>query len=181
MPPANDAPFIAEMLSRHGAALELYAAQWTGALGTSAAEDCVQEALVELAGLAARPENAKAWLYRVVRNRALNMVRSAQRRAGHEQWAARLRSDNGSGGSEAEAIEIADALGTLDDEIREVIVLRVWGRLTWEETAAVTGGSSSTMQRRYAEGLAALREIWETPSCPTKTDRHTNSSTSRPG
>ena len=181
MPPANDAPFIAEMLSRHGAALELYAAQWTGALGTSAAEDCVQEALVELAGLAARPENAKAWLYRVVRNRALNMVRSAQRRAGHEQWAARLRSDNGSGGSEAEAIEIADALGTLDDEIREVIVLRVWGRLTWEETAAVTGGSSSTMQRRYAEGLAALREIWETPSCPTKKDRHTNSSTSRPG
>lgn len=176
MPPPCDAAFIAEMLTCHGAALELYAAQWT-----RGAEDCVQEALVELAGLAARPENAKAWLYRVVRNRALNMARSAKRRTGHEQWAARLRPDNGSAGLETEAIEIADALGTLDDEIREVIVLRVWGRLTWEETAAVTGGSASTMQRRYAEGLGRLREIWETEPCPTKTDHHTNSSTSRPG
>lgn len=181
MPPACDAAFIAEMLTCHGAALELYAAQWIGAMGTGAAEDCVQEALVELAGLSARPENAKAWLYRVVRNRALNMARSAKRRAGHEQWAARLRPGEGANNSETEAIEIADALGTLDDEIREVIVLRVWGRLTWEETAAVTGGSASTMQRRYAEGLGRLREIWETEPCPTKTDHHANSSTSRPG
>lgn len=176
MPPPSDAAFIAEMLNRYGAALELYAAQWT-----RTAEDCVQEALVELAGLAVKPENAKAWLYRVVRNRALNMARSAKRRAGHEQWAARLRSRNGSGYSESEAIEIADALATLDDEIREVIVLRIWGRLTWEETAAVTGGSSSTMQRRYAEGLGRLREIWETQSCPTKTECRTSSSTLKPG
>ena len=82
MPPPSDAAFIAEMLNRHGAALELYAAQWTNAAG-----DCVQEALVELAGLAVKPENPKAWLYRVVRNRALNTARSARRRAGHEQWA----------------------------------------------------------------------------------------------
>ena len=66
---------LAELLDRHAAALALYAAQWT-----SAADDCVQEALVELARQASGPDNPVAWLYRVVRNRALNAARSARRR-----------------------------------------------------------------------------------------------------
>ena len=85
-----DAALIAEMLSCHGAALELYASQWT-----AAADDCVQEALIELARQSAAPDNPRAWLYRVVRNRALNTARAAQRRTGHERIAGRLRLQGG--------------------------------------------------------------------------------------
>ena len=45
------------------------------------------------------------------------------------------------------------AVAALPDELREAIVLRVWGQLTWNEVAAVTGMSSTSMQRRYASGL----------------------------
>ena len=158
MPQPDGATLIARMLNEHGAALALYASQWT-----SAAEDCVQEALIELARQATPPANPKAWLYRVVRNRAHNAARAARRRARHEDWATRLRPTT----ADAVEIELTDALATLTNEIREVIVLRIWGRLTWEELADVAGGSSTTMQRRFAEGLRTLKQIWETEPCRT--------------
>ena len=95
------------------------------------------------------------------------MARSATRRTSHEQLAARLqaRSDTG-----VDTAEISDAVATLPQEIREAVVLRVWGELTWEESAAVAGASSSTMQRRYTAGLHSLRRIWETEPCRTNND-----------
>lgn len=165
MPHSDAAALIGKMLSRHGAALELYAAQWTGA-----AEDCVQEALLELARLPAKPANPRAWLYRVVRNRALNMARSARRRMTHESLASRLQAKRN---ASVDVLEIADAVASLPDEIREAVVLRVWGALTWEELAVVTGKSSATMQRRYLEGLRALRRIWGTTPCRSKTNCRT--------
>jgi RNA polymerase sigma-70 factor (ECF subfamily) len=53
---AVDAELLGRMLDEHGPALALYAAQWT-----EAAEDCVQEALVELARQPAVPERVVAW------------------------------------------------------------------------------------------------------------------------
>jgi len=75
-----NARLIAQLLQQHGEALQRYAAQWT-----VTPEDCVQEAIVKLAGLDALPESPAAWLYRVVRNDALNRGRGERRRAAHEQ------------------------------------------------------------------------------------------------
>ncbi|MDC0937125.1 RNA polymerase sigma factor [Pirellulales bacterium] len=157
-----DAALISDMLRRHGAELELYAAQWT-----QAADDCVQEALMELARQPTAPKNPRAWLYRVVRNRALNYARAAGRRAEHEQFAIRLRPINDAA---ATAEDVADALATLPADCREIIVLRVWGQLSWREVAEVTGLSSSTAERKYQTGLETLRKIWEIEPCPTTTD-----------
>ena len=76
---------IATLLDEHAGALALYASQWA-----QSPDDCVQEAFVELAGQTACPENPVAWLYRVVRNRAINELRSRQRRNNREKTAARL-------------------------------------------------------------------------------------------
>jgi len=161
--PSVDAALIAEMFDRHAAALALYAGQWT-----SAADDCVQEALVELARQPAPPDNPAAWLYRVVRNRALNASRAARRRSAHEQAAAGSRGEHRScdGGPAARA-ELADALSTLGATAREIVVLRVWGGLAWEEIAQLVGGSKSTAQRHYIQALGQLRKLWEPESCPT--------------
>lgn len=166
MPHPEDAALIARMLSDHGAALEVYAAQWT-----ETAEDCVQEALLDLASLPAQPANPRAWLYRAVRNRALNMARSANRRATHEQLAARLQAK---GITRVDVVEITDAIAALPDEVREAVVLRIWGKLTWEELGDVTGRSSTTMQRRYIDGLRALQKIWGIEPCRSKTDCRTS-------
>jgi RNA polymerase sigma-70 factor (ECF subfamily) len=43
---------------------------------------------------------------------------------------------------------------------REVIILRVWGQLTFEEVASIVGVSPNTAASRYRYGLAKLSEIW---------------------
>ena len=77
---------LAELVDAHAAALELYAARWA-----AAPEDCVQEAFVELARQPEEPERVRAWLFRVVKNRALNALRGRRRRREREEAAARLR------------------------------------------------------------------------------------------
>ena len=64
---------LGRLLDAHGAALELYAAQWT-----DAAADIVQEAFVELIRRNRVPDRTVPWLYRVVRNRAINAARAAK-------------------------------------------------------------------------------------------------------
>jgi len=64
--------------------------------------------------------------------------------------------------------ELAAALESLPDEIRETVVVRIWGGLNFEQIAALAGCSTSTAHRRYEAGLIALRERLQL-SCPTNT------------
>lgn len=146
------------LLDEHGGALALFAAQWT-----ENADDCVQEALIELAAQQRLPASPIAWLYRVVRNRAISHFRSTRRRERREQLALRLRPRAAPGRestapAEPESEQLASALAALPDEIREVIVARTWGELNFEQIAELTGCSTSTAHRRYEAGLTALRE-----------------------
>lgn len=152
---AADPDFLGRLLSEQGGALALYARQWT-----DAADDCVQEALVELVCQPVLPANVPAWLFRVVRNRAISRARASNRRKKHEAQAAAERSLVESAGRTTEwsAEEVSAALDQLDDELREVVVLRIWGNQTYDTIADLVGSSSSTAHRRYELGLQAIRE-----------------------
>lgn len=162
MPRPVDHLLIAELLARHGAALALYARQWT-----VDADDCVQEALIELAGQRTAPDNPTAWLYRVVRNRALNAARGKRRRSEREQAVAERRRAS-TGPTPADAVEIEELLARLPCVDREIVVLRVWGQLSWQEIAELVGSSKSSVHRDYAAALARLREMGEPKPCPKK-------------
>jgi RNA polymerase sigma-70 factor (ECF subfamily) len=54
-----------------------------------------------------------------------------------------------------EAIE--EALLRLSDEQREVVVMRIWGELTFPQIGEVLSVSSSTADTRYRSGLKKLR------------------------
>ena len=69
-----DPNLLEELMRKHGAALELFAGQWT-----TMPEDCVQEAFLQLVREPKTPDRPLAWLYRVVRNRAISWRRSATR------------------------------------------------------------------------------------------------------
>src|SRR2546429_3280396 len=79
-----DAHLLARLIDAHAAALVLYARQWC-----AAPEDVVQEAFVKLCTLEPPPRDAVAWLYRVVRNAALDVGKSARRRQRREAAVAR--------------------------------------------------------------------------------------------
>src|SRR6476646_3663087 len=130
-----DAEQLGRLLDEHGSALALYAAQWT-----DAADDCVQEALVELAKQRKSPEHVVAWLYRVVKHRALNAARGDRRRRERETRAMAERfpaSEQSAGFGRDEGIAATEALVQLYLEQRELVVMRIWGNLTFEEIGAV--------------------------------------------
>ena len=77
-----DCALIERLLARHAAPLELYARGFC-----DGAEDVVQEAFFQLAQLEHCPVDPVAWLYRVVRYRAIDALRKGQRRNHHEMAA----------------------------------------------------------------------------------------------
>ena len=155
---------LASLFDAHAASLALYARQWC-----DGPEDIVQEAFVKLARRRPPPDRAVPWLYRVVRNGAIEASRGDRRRrrreslaSGRETWFA----------SADERIDAADAtrlLAELEPEVREVIVARVWGGLTFDEIARLQGCSLTTAHRRYQSGLARLHERLEQVWTPLKT------------
>jgi RNA polymerase sigma-70 factor (ECF subfamily) len=150
-----DAASLGRLLDRHGPALTLYARQWT-----ESPEDIVQEAFVKLVQQRQTPEQVVPWLFRVVRNAALTAARARRRRERHETHAA-SQTPSWFAPSEGEGLDAeaaARALEALPLEERETIVAHLWGGLSFEEVAVLTGTSSSTAHRRYAAGLASLRE-----------------------
>jgi RNA polymerase sigma-70 factor (ECF subfamily) len=156
---------LGSLLARHAAALRLFAAQYLRGTADDAADDVVQEALVQLARRRDLPDDPAAWLFRVVRNGALTTRRSAERRRRHEQSAVAGRAEWFEPSVEArlDAAAAATALAELPDDVRETVVAHLWGGLTFEQIAEVVGTSSSTAHRRYEQGLAVLRQRLEEP------------------
>ncbi len=163
-----DAELLGRLLEERGPALALYAAQWT-----DAADDCVQEALVELARQPELPERVVAWLYRVVKNRALNAARGARRRRERETQAMTDRlidSRQRTAFDRDAAIEAVEALGQLETDERELVVMRIWGGLTFDEIGEALAISTATAHRHYMRALTKLRTILESP-CSTNIDQ----------
>lgn len=160
--PPSTARQLAAHVDRYAARLVLYARQIC-----SDPEDAVQDAFLELVEQPATPENVTAWLFRVVRNRALDRVRTAARRQRkHEE----LFSNQSpwllpSTESLLDAESVTQSLQQLETELREIITARIWGELSFEEIGELIGRSSSTVHRRYVEGLERLRERLGA-SCP---------------
>lgn len=143
---------LADLIALHGPALVLFARQWC-----DGPEDVVQEAFVKLA-VVRPPDDPLAWLYKVVRNAALDAGKAARRRAARERSAARPErwfAEPAVDGLDAAAA--VDALEALPDDLREVIVARLWGGLTFDQIGAAAGYSVATAFRRFEAGLAALR------------------------
>jgi RNA polymerase sigma-70 factor (ECF subfamily) len=134
--------------------LVLFARQWC-----SVPEDVVQTAFCKLAAQSTPPDDPPAWLYRVVRNGAIDSSKAERRRLRREAATARPIRWFDEGIIEGlDAANAVAALVSLSTEQREVIVARLWGGLTLKEVAAVVGCSVSSAQRRFEAGVAALRE-----------------------
>ena len=134
--------------------LVLYGRQW---VEVETAEDCVQDVFVRLMLQRRWPHRLEGWLFKLVRNEVVNMVRHnsrQQRRAASvERQADWFQPD------EKELVDVRAvqaAIAGLDEQVREVLMLRIWADLPYEDIAVVTGVSETTAFRRYREGLQQI-------------------------
>lgn len=153
---------LAKLIETHAVALRL----WVRSCASSS-EDVVQEAFTRLAVQEPVPDNPVAWLYRVSRNLALKQRLSDTRRRKREQATAQHEVITGTA-DPLEMAELVSAVERLDDDLREVLVARVWGQLTLDEIGQLCGVSTATAFRRYESALEALRSILE-PKCENRT------------
>lgn len=145
-----------ELLYReHGAGLLLFATSIAGDRGR--AQDAVQQVFLRM--LENRKldevEDVKAYLFTCVRNAVLNDHKASQRSVAIKEESAWFDPPQRDFTAE---LSLRRALGSLPDDQRQVLVLHVWGELTFLQTAEVLGISANTAASRYRYALAKLRE-----------------------
>jgi len=166
---AGETQAFAALVERHQSALLRHA---RALVGTGAAfEDVVQETFLKLAqnppALAASESgdaplaNAQlsAWLHKVTRNLCMDVIRSETRRKTREQDVAQVEATQGGQAAlEAEDTRavVERKLGTLPQEQREVLVLRLLGEKTYREIAEITGKKIGTVGWLVSAGLKRL-------------------------
>ena len=146
-------------LDHHGAALVLLARQWLPSRAD--AEDVVQEAFVRFWRSRQRATDPAAYLYACVKHCALDWHRSRERRCRREEAAARAEAETlfmGPLEQEERRAAIAAALASLPENQREVLVMKIWGGLSFPQIAQALQTSANTAASRYRYALAKLRE-----------------------
>ncbi|MBI3885685.1 MAG: RNA polymerase sigma factor [Opitutae bacterium] len=147
----------------YGPKLLLCARQWTRSLAD--AEDVVQEAFVRYWRHQRQlPGDPQALLLTSVRRAAFDLARRDTRRGRREEKANGGLEDRTDffepqPGDDAERRrEIEAALQHLPAEQREVLVLKIWQELTFEQIAETLAISPNTAASRYRYALTALRK-----------------------
>ena len=166
----------------------LYALALSVTRRPNTAEDAIHDAVVRLAKKGSPPEgDARAYVFRSVRNAALDQLRAAKRGINAKTYAPVGGEENESnpgvslfadpGPCPAEQTEQAEqnqrlmqAVEQLPDAQRETIVMKVFGGLTFQEIADTQGEPLSTVSSRYQRGLARLKtqmmEMHHAPATP---------------
>jgi RNA polymerase sigma-70 factor (ECF subfamily) len=137
-------------------------------------EDVLQEAFVQMWKKAATYDAARSglftWAVMISRNRAIDRLRSRQRRSRTvDAAAAELEAVPPEGGEQADALlgqseertRVRSALVKLPAPQREAIDLAFFGGMTQVEISDKLGTPLGTVKARIRRGLLALREVLE--------------------
>ncbi|MAK46878.1 MAG: RNA polymerase subunit sigma-70 [Opitutae bacterium] len=156
----NSEPIWKTWFARHGAKLLLFARQQ--ARNPDDAEDLVQEAFVRIWRLYGHTgEVAPGLVYRAIRRLAIDWARSIDRRVIREQKTYELSPLSSSFEYNLENEERQQALlrsvDRLPMEQKEVLTLKIWSELTFDEIARTLDLSLNTVASRYRYALLKLK------------------------
>ncbi len=128
----------------------------------AAAEDVVHDALLAVAASQTKPDNLKAYVFRVIRNKALLHIRQAKRIDDSGLVLDYIDSDSLAALNPEEKIFISQALekiATLDAQQQQVLFLKIFADLTFKEIADVMDSPMNTVSSWYRRGLQHLQEM----------------------
>lgn len=135
----------------------LFAAALAVTRNRAAAEDCVHEALVAVAALKVAPRDMAAYLYRVVRNKALHSLgHSARQVALAEDYLEPVED----GAEQALLVQqVKLHMAGLDGNEQQALMLKLFEGLTFDEIARTLEESPNTVASWYRRGLDKLKHL----------------------
>src|SRR4051794_37067191 len=149
-----------EIVRRYGKALTRYAAAIVGGRSEDVTQDALSKALLALRGNSEAEIELRPWLYRIVRNTALNDLRDRPPETAELTEALAAGS-----GSAAEAAERREELAELMRRLRDLpepqraaIVMRELEGLSHEEIASALGLSGGGARQTIYRARRALRD-----------------------
>ena len=147
---------VQSLYQQHGPGLLLYACSLLGR--KHAGEDVLQQVFMKLLEQNTIPEEPKPYLFRAVHNVALNLIRAEGKQvelADIEPWFEAPEQDH-----EAR-VTLTTELMRIPQEQRQVLVLHLWGGLTFDQIATVVSISPYTAASRYRYALQKLRSAMQ--------------------
>ena len=149
---------LADLYDRFAATLFRHAAMILA--DRAAAADVVQNVFLKLAKAGSSGEvESVAYLRRAVRNECYSVMRTRRRDVVVAVDAALLERVEGADDRPAERLALEQALQELPAEQREVVHLKVWEGMTFQEIADVTGEGLNTAASRYRYAIEKLRAM----------------------
>ena len=157
----NTEPIWKSWFARHGAKLLLFARQQSRR--PDEAEDLLQEAFVRIWRLYGHTGEAPGLVYRAIRRLAIDWARSIDRRQAREN---RVALESPLALSFERTLEqderkqaLLRAVERLPDQQKEVVILKIWGELTFDEIARTLDESLNTVASRYRYALQKLKNL----------------------
>ena len=152
----RDTTNIESLYRQQSAALVLFATAMTGDRGR--AQDAVHQVFLKLvaSGNSIQASDTKAYLFASVRNAVLNDVKVRGRHVTLEPetaWFVPADRDH------AAEKRLQRALRDIPDDQRQIVVLHIWGDLTFAQIAAVLNINSNTAASRFRYAIGKLREL----------------------
>ena len=152
---------LEQVYRQHRQALFSLALTITGCAGL--AEDAVHEAFVRLCGMLEQPSGRlAAYVFAAVRNAAVDCCRRAKRErmVAETLFAdATMSSPLAAVGANGELSErLRREMDLLDESTREIMVMKIFGELTFDEIGSVLNTSAATVATRYRRTLMTLEE-----------------------
>lgn len=161
----GDADALSQLTKRYWDAIRRFCAAYLDdeALG----EDVAQDTFAKLGTTDELPTGAvKPWLYKVARNRCLDILRRHQRSPTHNRPlqtgfdAARdTAGPQTRAAREERAVLIRQIIGAMPDEYREVLILKHFEGLSREEMAEALGVTDATIKGRLVRASEHLRQM----------------------
>ena len=154
----NFADILAAFYRENRQALYTYALLLTG--NRTAAEDAVHTGFANILHRGIWPREIRPYVFRCIRNAAIDEQRRHIRQA-KEDSIFEEKADEDTWNRMANQEQAELLLQSLREKERECVVLKIYGRMTFEEISETLGSPMGTVTSWYRRALERMREILE--------------------
>ncbi len=146
------------------------------------AEDVLQDTMIEIMKYAHTFQpgtNAKAWILTMTRHLAVDIVRKRKPSIPYDDWVAQSPDDDDQAFETDDAInrdletsinhdstpeiedglpDVSEMLGILNEEDRQILILRLYSGLSYKDISKMMGLTVSVAQKRYQRAIKKIKQ-----------------------